>query len=267
MILTSSRRVLKLLFLMLTAAALLPLSAYAEVPYWTNSKDKQGRLIWTQPAYTPERIFGKDLMIPGPDNPGMAISSPLQNPKDVFIDKRDHIFVADTGNNRIAEFDPEGEFIRFIAPEQDSAGGSFNKPEGVFVTGELDIYVADTGNKRIVRVDKDGNYIREYKMPDSTYIPESFKFDPTRLVVDKRGFLYIAVLGGYQGLLQLDPQGNFQSFYGANQTVFSPLDAMKRLLYPKKMYANEISKLPGVISSVAVDHDGFMYTTTAGKDI
>lgn len=265
--LRSSRRVLTLLFLTLTAAALVPLSAYAEVPYWTNSKDKQGRLIWTQPAYTPEGMFGKDLTIPDPDNPGTAKSSPLQNPKDVFIDKRDHIFVADTGNNRIVEFGPEGAFIRIIAPERDSPGGPFNKPEGVFVTDDFDLYVADTGNKRIVRMDKDGNYIREYKRPDSKYMPESFKFDPTRLVVDKRGFLYIAVLGGYQGLLQLDPQGNFQSFYGANKTVFSPLDAMKRLLYPKKMYANEISKLPGAIRSVAVDHDGFLYTTTAGKDI
>ncbi|MEF3302734.1 YIP1 family protein [Paenibacillus sp. GYB003] len=261
-----SRRILTLLVLMLAATALAPMAAFAEVPYWTNSKEKQGRLIWTQPAYTPEGIFGKDLSIPNKDKPGETVASPLQNPKDLFIDKQDHIYVADTGNNRIVEFGPSGEFLRFIALDKDT-GGAFNKPEGVFVTDNLDIYVADTGNKRVVRLDKDGKFIRDYKKPDSPYIPESFKYDPTRLVVDKRGFLYIAVLGGYQGLLQLDPDGNFQSFYGANKTIFSPLDAMKRLLYTKQMYANEISKLPGAISSVAVDHDGFMYTTTAGQGI
>ncbi|MDF2722870.1 MAG: nuclease, partial [Paenibacillus sp.] len=261
--LKSSWRILSLLVLMVAAVAAMPLSAFAEVPYWTNSKEKQGRLIWTQPAYTPEGIFGKDLEIPDKDKPGTMKASPLQNPKDLFLDKQDHIYVADTGNNRIVEFDPQGKFIRFIAPES----SPFNKPEGVFVTDSLDIYVADTGNKRVVHLDKDGKYIRDYKKPESRYIPESFKYDPTRLVVDKRGFLYIAVLGGYQGLLQLDPDGNFQSFYGANKTIFSPLDAMKRLLYTKTMYANEISKLPGAISSVAVDHDGFMYTTTAGQGI
>lgn len=258
-----SWRILSLLVLMVAAVAAMPLSAFAEVPYWTNSKEKQGRLIWTQPAYTPEGIFGKDIEIPDKDKPGTMKSSPLQNPKDLFIDSRDNIYVADTGNNRIVEFDPSGKFKRVIASE----GNPFNKPEGVFVTAAQDIYVADTGNKRVVRLDKDGKFVTDFKKPDSPYIPESFKYDPTRLVVDKRGFLYIAVLGGYQGLLQLDPQGNFQSFYGANKTVFSPLDAMKRLLYTKQMYANEISKLPGAISSVAVDHDGFMYTTTAGQGI
>ncbi|TNJ65666.1 DUF1282 domain-containing protein [Paenibacillus hemerocallicola] len=258
-------RILLLLVLMMAAVASMPLSAFAEVPYWTNSKEKQGRLIWTQPAYTPEGIFGKELTIPNKDKPGETSPSPLQNPKDLFIDKNDHIYVADTGNNRIVQFDQNGTFVRYITTE--GGGKPFNKPEGVFVTDDLDIYVADTGNKRVVRLDKDGKYIRQFEKPNSRYIPEAFKYDPTRLVVDKRGFLYIAVLGGYQGLLQLDPDGNFQSFYGANKTIFSPLDAMKRMLYTKEMYANEISKLPGAISSVAVDNDGFMYTTTAGQGI
>jgi tetratricopeptide (TPR) repeat protein len=256
-------RILLFLVLMLAVAAAMPAAAFAEVPYWTNSKEKQGRLIWTQPAYTPIALFGKDLTVPDKDKPGEVKPSPLQNPKDLFVDRQDHVYIADTGNNRIVEFDANGGFIRYIeVPES-----PLNKPEGVFVDDNLDIYIADTGNKRVVRLNKDGKLIKEYGRPVSKFIPESFKYDPTRLVVDKRGFLYIAVLGGYQGLLQLDPEGNFQSFYGANPTVFSPLDALKRALYTKKMYANEISKLPGAISSVAVDKEGFLYTTTAGQGI
>jgi len=263
--LNKSRRILMLLVLTLAVAvAVMPMTAFAEVPYWTNSKEKQGRLIWTQPAYTPVGLFGKDLTVPDKDKPGATKASPLQNPKDIFIDKSDNIYVADTGNNRIVQFDSNGKWIRYI--EATVEGKPLNKPEGVFVTDDGIIYIADTGNKRVIRINKDGS-TKEYGRPDSKFIPEAFKYDPTRLVVDKRGFLYIAVLGGYQGLLQLDPEGNFQSFYGANATVFSPLDAVKRLLYTKEMYANEISKLPGAISSVAVDNDGFMYTTTAGQGI
>ncbi|MEF3307409.1 YIP1 family protein [Paenibacillus sp. GYB004] len=263
--LNKSRRILMLLVLTLAVAvAVMPMTAFAEVPYWTNSKEKQGRLIWTQPAYTPVGIFGKDLTVPDKDKPGTEKASPLQNPKDIFIDKSDNIYVADTGNNRIVQFDSNGKWIRYI--EATVEGKPLNKPEGVFVTDDGIIYIADTGNKRVIRINKDGS-TKEYGRPDSKFIPEAFKYDPTRLVVDKRGFLYIAVLGGYQGLLQLDPEGKFQSFYGANATVFSPLDAVKRLLYTKEMYANEISKLPGAISSVAVDNDGFMYTTTAGQGI
>ncbi|WP_409340809.1 YIP1 family protein [Paenibacillus sp. MBLB4367] len=263
--LNKKRRLLMLLVLIFAvSAAAMPMTAFAEVPYWTNSKEKQGRLIWTQPAYTPVGMFGKDLTVPDKDKPGAVKASPLQNPKDLFIDKSDNIYVADTGNNRIVQFDASGKWIRYIQVTVNDK--PLSKPEGVFVTDDGIVYIADTGNQRIVRVNKDGT-VKAYGRPSSRFIPESFKYDPTRLVVDKRGFLYIAVLGGYQGLLQLDPEGNFQSFYGANATIFSPLDAMKRMLYTKEMYANEISKLPGAISSVAVDDDGFLYTTTSGQGI
>jgi tetratricopeptide (TPR) repeat protein len=263
MILRKRGRLLLCLALLFVMAIVVPLYAAAEVVYWTNTKDSNGFLVWTQPAYYPVGIIGQGLE--APDKDGVMKPSPMQNPKDVFIDDRDHIYVADTGNSRIVEFGPNGEFLRYITvPEQYKP---LNKPEGVFVTKEGDIYIADTGNKRVVHLDKDGNFLKAFERPPSKFIPESYKFDPIKLVVDKRGFLYIATLGGYQGLLQLDPEGNFQSFYGANTTILSALDLLKRTFYPKKMYANEISKLPGSISSVAVDKDGFIYTTTAGQDI
>lgn len=258
-----SRFTLAFLALLLVVTAVLPFTAMADVVYDTNTKDSNGYLIWTQPAYYPVDILGANLLIPDKDDPEKFNPSPMQNPKDLFIDHRDHIFVADTGNSRLVEFDARGELVRFITvPES-----PLNKPEGLFVTAQGDIYVADTGNKRVVLLTKDGEFVREYLRPDSRYIPESFKYDPINVVVDKRGFLYIATLGGFQGMLQLDPDGNFQSFYGANSTVFSPIDALKRFFYTKEMYANEISKLPGSISSIAVDNDGFIYTTTAGQGI
>jgi hypothetical protein len=239
----------------------LPLTASADVTYWTNSKDSNGSLIWTQPAYYPIGMVGAGLKVPDKDQPGTMKLSPMQNPKDVFIDKQDHIYVADTGNSRIVEFDAEGKWLRFLTVTE----SPLNNPEGVFVAPGGDIYIADTGNKRVVRLTRDGKLLKEYKLPNSKFIPEAYKFDPIKLVVDKRGFLYIATLGGYQGLLQLDPDGNFQSFYGANATELSALDQFKRKLYTQKMYENESSKLPGSLSSVAVDHEGFIYTTTSGN--
>lgn len=234
-----------------------PAGARAE----TNSKDSDGHIIWTQPAYSPIGVVGAGLKAPDKNKPDTLVPSPMLTPKDVFLDSQDHIYVADTGNNRLVEFAPDGQWLRFLTvPES-----PLNKPEGVFVTPEGDIYVADTGNKRVVRLTHEGKLVKEYKQPQSKFIPAGYKFDPIRLVVDKRGFLYIATLGGYQGLLQLDPDGQFQSFYGANATELSALDKLKRKLYTKKMYENETSKLPGSISSVAVDKDGFIYTTTSGN--
>lgn len=256
------QKITGLLLLMAIAMMVLgPTAALAWVPYDTNSKDGSGVILLTQPAYTPVSVTGHDLVEPDAAKPGMWRSSPMSEPKDLFIAPNDHLFVADTGNNRIVEFDGQGKWLRYLqVPES-----PLLRPEGIFVTDKGEIYVADTGNKRIVRLAPDGRFVRAYGRPESKYIPESFKYDPVRLVVDKRGYLYVATLGGYQGLLQLSPEGSFQSFYGANTTELSALDRLKRTLYSKKMYANEMSKLPGSISSVAVDRQGFIYTTTAGK--
>ncbi|UQZ86504.1 Serine/threonine-protein kinase PknD [Paenibacillus konkukensis] len=247
-----------LLAIAMLASTMLPMTALAYVPYDTNYKDGYDQLIWTQSAYTPVEVMGREIYAPDPKDPSKQVFSPLVQPKGIFIDEKDNIYIADTGNNRIVQLDPQGTFVRII----DVKESPLKKPEGVFVDKKGEIYVADTGNKRVLRLDNNGKLIREFKRPDTKFLPESFKYDPIKVAVDKRGFLYIATLGGYQGLLQLDPEGNFQSFFGANKTDFSVMDALKRLLYTREMYLREISKLPGSVSSVTIDQSGFIYTVT-----
>ncbi|UQZ81807.1 Serine/threonine-protein kinase PknD [Paenibacillus konkukensis] len=249
-----------LLSLIILCTALLPATAEAGVKYSTFTKDSNGNLIWLQPAYYPIGVIGQDLSVPDPGNSAQRIKSPLQTPKDIFIDPHNDIYIADTGNNRIVHMNEQGQLIRYITvPES-----PLLKPEGVFVTVEGDIYIADTGNKRVIKLDKTGKLQQEYKRPDSRYIPDTFVYDPSKVMVDERGFLYVAVHGGYEGLVLLDGSGKFQGFFGANKTVLSALDALKRWLYTKEMYANEIAKKPETINSVATDKNGYIYTVTGG---
>ncbi|TBL68576.1 YIP1 family protein [Paenibacillus thalictri] len=255
------RRWLIVLLAAVAGSAVVPFGAEAAVPYSTNYKDAYERLTWTQSAYYPVEALGKDIYIADPKDPSKSVYSPLVKPKDIFVDDRDQMYVADTGNNRIVLFNEKGRFVKII----DVKESPLNKPEGVFVSPNGDIYAADTGNKRVVKLDANGKLLKEYKRPDSTYLPESFKYDPIKLVTDKRGFLYIATLGGYQGLLQLDPDGKFIGFFGANKTAFSVMDSFKRLIYTREMYMREMSKLPGSAVSVDIDDSGFIYTVT--KDV
>ncbi|TVY09689.1 SMP-30/gluconolactonase/LRE family protein [Paenibacillus cremeus] len=247
-----------LLAVIILAGTLWPAGAWAFTPYDTNYKDSFDRLVWTQSAYNPVGVLGREIYIPDPKDPSKQVFSPLVQPKDLFIDDNDQIYIADTGNSRIVQLDEKGNLVRIL----DVKESPLKKPEGIFIDGKGDIYVADTGNKRVVRLDSNGKLIKEFKRPDSKFLPESFKYDPIKLVVDKRGFLYIATLGGYQGLLQLDPDGNFQSFFGANKTDFSVMDAFKRVVYTREMYLREISKLPGSVASVTIDKSGLIYTVT-----
>jgi hypothetical protein len=234
--------------------------ASAYTPYTTYYKNAYGQLVQIQAAYKPSDVIGRDLA--GADGNAAAreasFAATLNQPQDLFVDARDHLYIADTGNNRIVHLDEQGRFVRAL----DGKGSPLNRPNGVFVDPDGNVYVADTGNQRVVKLDREGVLQREYKRPQSPYLPASFKYEPTKLVVDKRGFLYITTLGAFQGLLQLDPEGSFQNFFGANKVAFSLFDSFKRLFYTREMYRRELSKLPGAIVNTAIDRNGFIYTVT-----
>lgn len=246
-----------------TAMILAPYSVEAEVTYGTFTKDSYGFQIETQPAYTPYKMIGTDLTKTDADDPSVKVPSPLQKPSDVFIDGKDEIYIADTGNNRIVKFDEHGEWIRYY----ELPDSPLNAPQGVFVDRNGDIYIADTGNKRVVRLSSEGQLLQEYTRPESKNVPDTLKFDPTKVIVDKRGYIYIVTMGGYYGMVQLDPSGEFRRFYGANAAPFSFMDALKRALYTREMYENETSKIPPSINNVAIDQEGFIYTVTSGDKV
>ncbi|CAM3609694.1 YIP1 family protein [Marinicrinis lubricantis] len=252
-----------LCLLAVVLASLAPIKAAAEVTYGTFTKDSFGHQIITQPAYTPYKMIGTELTVPDSEDPSIQVPSPLQKPSDVFIDDKDNIYIADTGNNRIVKFNPEGEFLRYYQLEDNALNG----PQGVFVTDNGDIFIADTGNKRVVRLSQEGELLNEYHRPESRNVPETLKFDPTKVVVDKRGYIYIVTMGGYYGMVQLDPDGEFKRFYGANAAPFSFMDAIKRAIYTREMYENETSKIPPSINNATIDHEGFIYTVTSGEGV
>ncbi|WJH33839.1 SMP-30/gluconolactonase/LRE family protein [Paenibacillus sp. CC-CFT747] len=171
--------------------------------------------------------------------------------------------MADTGNNRIVMFDRGGNFDRVIT----AAGTPLNKPQGLFVDGQDNLYVADTGNARVVKLDTHGKLLKEFKLPKSRFIPETYRFEPIKVAVDKRGFLFVNSLGSYNGLMQLDPDGKFVRFFAANEAPFTVLDSLKRMIYTREMYEKQPSKLPPAINNVDIDSRGFLYTVSYGENL
>ncbi|WP_409345628.1 YIP1 family protein [Paenibacillus sp. MBLB4367] len=248
--------------LTLLLCALAPAAAVAEPPYATLSKDGFGHTIHTQAAYYPTTVIANDIYITKTDKGKESRDySPLKNPQDVFVDGSDDIYIADTDNNRVVHLDADGELRRII----DVPGSKLNKPRGVFVDADGTVYIADTGNKRIVKLAKDGSLLREFKRPQSDYINETFGYEPTNMVVDSRGFLYVISNGSYQGVLQLDPEGNYYGFYGTNKTDVSIMDVFRRTFYTKEQLSRQIRTLPSTIRNIHLDGEGYIYTVS-GSD-
>jgi len=230
--------------------------AHAIVPYPTMSVDNEGRFIPTPNAF-----------VPGPVWRGFS------DPEDLFVTADDEIYVADTGNNRIVQLNADGRIVRTIPAADGAEAGpdgepsdpkaQLRGPEGVFVDQDGTIYVADTNSRRVAIFDKEGKYVREIKSPDTNLLPKTYSYVPSKIVIDIRGYIYLVSKGGYQGLLQLTPEGDFVGFFGANKVKMDWLTSLKRKYYTEEQLKKEQAVLPGAIGNVAVDSKGFMYTVNA----
>ena len=113
----------------------------------------------------------------------------LNNPRDIYFDQDDNLFVADTGNSRVVKLSTDGEILEEYT--SDGNGKDFLNPEGVFVDNTGAIYVADTGNNRIVHLSAQGGFVENFVKPTSELLGESFTFNPRRVFVDNAGLIYL----------------------------------------------------------------------------
>lgn len=76
----------------------------------------------------------------------------------VAVDAKGDAWVADTKNNRIEQFNPQGEYSTQFGYEG-SGGGALKEPRGVAIDSKGNIWVADTDNNRIEKFNEKGEYL------------------------------------------------------------------------------------------------------------
>ncbi len=227
------------------------------LPYSSFAYDEKGGWIAIQAPYVPVEILGNPLITDEQTETGGISHDRFKNPSDIYIDKEGLIYVADTGNNRIVCMNDNGEVIRILGQGKDV--GSLKRPNGVFVDDNGVIYVADTDNHRIAVFNNDGSFMMEFKNISNEYLPADYSFIPLKLSVDKRGFVFTVTRGGFYGLTQINPNGEFESIFGGNKVELDWLQTLKRFIYTKEQLSRELIKLPGLISNVHIESDSFIY--------
>lgn len=247
------KTIVKAIIAAVMAALLLePLHAYAQAPY-------EG-YIYNRNQETPASLNGY-LYSDSIDGYTLPIG-PFDTPEDLFVAEDDSVYIVDSGNNRILRMDMAKNVLLELSEEE--GPGVLNTPKGVFVTEDGDIYVADTGNRRIVRYDAEGSFVQEFGKPDSPLLGDNFIFSPSKVVVDKRGYLFVVSEGASQGLLQISPEGRFAGFFGANHVEWSLRKMLVRLIASQEQRQQMASEKPPEFSNLFADADGFYYTTTVG---
>ena len=88
-------------------------------------------------------------------------SGQLEKPAGVATDSSGDVWVADTGHDRVQEFNSKGEFVREFGAEG-KENGEFSSPVGIAVSAAGDVYVADQGNRRVQEFNSKGEFIRKF---------------------------------------------------------------------------------------------------------
>jgi len=113
-------------------------------------------------------------------------------PRDVALDRRGNIYVADTGNNRIQQFDPTGKFL--------AEWGKFSRRRAVELTTPMSLAYSDEGfgclyvlnapDCRVLKYDLEGILLREWPMHRRG---EGARCGPSRIRIEPRKYtVYIA---------------------------------------------------------------------------
>jgi len=122
----------------------------------------------------------------------------LNGPWSVTLDGAGNVYVADSANNRIVKYAPDGHpLLTYGVPTPSgqvpgTAPGVLNGPEGVAVDGSGQVLVADTLNNRIQKFSATGQPLAQWGSRGNKL---GQFYQPTDLVIDSRGTIYVADSG------------------------------------------------------------------------
>ncbi|MBP3965530.1 YIP1 family protein [Paenibacillus lignilyticus] len=238
-------RLLSLSMLMAAFAiclSLFPGFAHAEATYKTYSQDA----FRTPDAYEPVGAIEK------------AGDTDFLGPSDIYIDEKDVLYVADTGNKRIVELTRDGKLLRTIGADV------LQSPTGVFVDAKGAIFVADNGLEQVLKFNGEGAVVQKFGRPDSPLYGKSTPFKPMKVTVDKRGNVYIISEGTTNGVIQMSPAGDFVGFFGTNQTQPTLKLRLQRFFFTEKQMEKLFKSVPNTPTNIAIDAKGLVYTVTQG---
>lgn len=235
------RCLLCMLAVLMLVSAFGPVASANEASNYTYTISADGDWIRTQDAYLVSDIALKEAQ--------------LKNPQDITV-KNGKMYVADTDNGRVYVYD-------IATKTGTSVGvGTLTTPTGVFVDGEGTIFVADNTNEAVYVFAPDGTLKKTYERPTTATFGTETQFIPAKVAVNSAGILYIVSEGSYDGMVQIDKDGNFLGYFGYNNTPMTIGDYLQDIFFTEEQKSKLFNRIPYTFKNLAIDEKGLIYSVT-----
>lgn len=212
---------------------------------YTYTLNSKGRFVRTQDAYLPERTI---------------VELGLKDPQDMFFDKDDILYIADTGNSRIVKYNPFTDEVILIIENEE-----FSSPTGIFISDDI-LFIADKTARKVFVYDINGNYLRTIGAPTEVAF-QGKTFDPAKIAVDKAGNILINAETIPDGIIQLSSEGNFLGYFTSNKVELTILEKIRDFIFTEKQKEKLFPRTPRIFSNVYINEKGHVFTTTMNSDL
>ena len=252
-----------ILGLILILAGMFSLTVYAAPDinygqsYISYTYDFKGNPVSIPAAYEAEQtIDGYDFG-----------NTPFADLSDITFNGRDRIYLADSSNNRVLVCNDNLELITILSNYQyNGKSVPFQGPTCVAQANGM-LYIADSQNARIVVLNEETlRTDRVLEQPTIAALGE-YTYVPMKLAVDYAGRIYVIAKNINKGLIQLDKNGNFESFLGAPKVTPSISDMLMQKIFSRAMRDKLIKNVPTEYNAVNIDSDGFLFVTSQSSNI
>ena len=134
--------------------------------------------------------------------PGVVVDTDandrLNNPRDVALAPSGLVYVADSSNDRIQIFNPDGSYYATLGAGYGTGDYQFKWPTGLYITADGMIYVADYGNHRVQIYNSNRVYMATLGVTGVAGSDNAHFRDPRDVVVDGRGYIYVSENSNYR---------------------------------------------------------------------
>ena len=179
----------------------------------------------------------------------------LSQPQDLLVQDQ-KLYIADTGNFRVVVVDMVTDAVTVMGEEV------LNHPTGLDVAEDGSVYVADSGLSAVVHFSPEGEVIKQYSRPTEATFGSKTQYSPAKVAVNKKGMLYVVGNGSFDGMIQLNSQGEFLGYYGYNNNPTTIGDYLTDRFFTEEQKKKLFNKIPYSFQNLTMDEKEIIYTVT-----